>query len=449
MAKRISEYIGIRFNAAQILLFGYMLFIIIGAGLLMMPVSSAQNVNLSLENAIFTAISAISGTGLTIVDTATYFSFFGQMVIMMLIQIGNIGYMIFFALAVVLLGGRISLFNKLIIRHSISHTKLRLKQFVIKVFKYTLIVEGAAALLLSVYWMGEMPPDEAVKHGVFNSISSFCNAGFSLFTTNLVEFRNDYFVNLVIVLTAFLGSIGFFVLYDISALFKASLKKARYKLATHSRLVISVTLVIIFFSTVYYFVVENAIAKNHGADTLLEAFFLASSSSTTLGYNTVDISQLEQASLIGVMIEMFIGASPSGTGGGIKTTVFAIMCLSLIAFIRDRKHVNVFNREIHPGIIARAFSISLLALFWLLFSVTLLSLVEGKEFIMILFESTSALGNNGLSMGITPYLTTAGKVILSLSMLIGRMGPLIVGYTLLGHKNELHYKYPEGNILIV
>lgn len=415
----------------------------------MLPVSVVGDETLSFVDAVFTAISAISGTGLIVEDTATYFTFFGQMVIMVLIQIGNIGYMIFFALAVVIFGGRLSLFNKLIIKESISHSNLGLKQFVMKVFKYTLVIEGVAAVLLSVYWMQEMSVPEAIKQGVFHSISAFCTAGFSLFTTNLIEYRNDYFVNLVIIFTSYLGCIGFFVMYDLSSLAKASYKKIRYKLSTHTKLVLTVSITITILSTILIFLIENTISQNHEADSVLEAFFQAASSSTSVGYNTVDIGRMEQASLLGIMIEMFIGASPSGTGGGIKTTVFAIMCLALFAFIRDRKQVNTLHRSIHPGTIARAFSISLLALFWLLFVVMFLSIVEGKDFIAILFETVSALGNNGLSMGITPHLTTPGKLILSLTMLIGRVGPLIVGYTLLGRRKAVNYQYPEGNILIV
>lgn len=449
MAKRLTEYLGARLTTAQTLLIGYLVFIILGSGLLMLPVSVEGNETLPFVDAVFTTISAISGTGLIVEDTATYFTFFGQMVIMILIQIGNIGYMIFFALAVVIFGGRLSLFNKLIIKESISHSNLGLKQFVMKVFKYTLVIEGVAALLLSIYWMGEMPMMEAIKQGVFHSISAFCTAGFSLFSTNLIEYRNDYFVNLVIIFTSYLGCIGFFVMYDLSSFAKAGIKKVRYKLSTHSKLVLSVSITITVVSTILIFLIENTIAQNHEADSVLEAFFQAASSSTSVGYNTVDIGRLEQASLLGIIVEMFIGASPSGTGGGIKTTVFAIMCLSLFAFIRDRKHVNTLHRSIHPGTIARAFSISLLALFWLVFTVMFLSIVEGKEFIALLFETASALGNNGLSMGITPHLTTPGKLILSLTMLIGRVGPLIVGYTLLGRRKAVNYKYPEGNILIV
>lgn len=415
----------------------------------MLPISVEGDESLSLVDAIFTTASSISGTGLIVEDTATYFSLFGQAVIIVLIQIGNIGYMIFFALAVVIFGGRLSLFNKLIIKESISHSKLSLMQFIVKVFKYTLVVEGIAALLLSVYWMQEMTVFEAVKQGVFHSVSAFCTAGFSLFSDNLMGYRNDYFVNAVILAASYAGCIGFFVMYDLSSGFKASLKKIKYKLSTHSKLVLAVSIGITLLSTLLIFLIENTISETGEASTFLESVFQATSASTSVGFNTVNIGNLEQSAQLGIIIEMFIGASPSGTGGGIKTTVFAIMCLSLLAFIRDRKYVNTLHRSIHPGTIARAFSISLLALFWLLFTTMFLNITEDQEFLSLLFESASALGNNGLSTGITSSLSIPGKIILSLSMIIGRVGPLIVGYTLLGRQKAVNYQYPEGNILIV
>lgn len=447
--KKISSYIGAKISTAQTLILGYFIFILVGSFLLMLPISIEGDEALSFMDSVFTTTSAISGTGLTVEDTGTYFTLFGQAVILLLIQVGNVGYMIFFALAVVVFGGRLSLFNKLILKESISHSKLDLKQFVVKVFKYTFVIEGIAALLLAVYWMQDMPVLEAIKQGVFHSVSAFCTAGFSLFRDNLIGYRDDYFVNAVIIVTSLAGGIGFFVVYDLSSFFKASLKKVQYKLSTHSRLALFVTMVIIVSGTILIYFVENVISQTGEASTFLESFFQSASASSSVGFNTVDIGMLERSSLMAIIIEMFIGASPSGTGGGIKTTVFAIMCLSLITFIRDRKNVNIMHRSVHPGTIARAFSICFFALFWLVFTTMFLNITEDQQFLSLMFEASSALGNNGLSTGITASLSIPGKIILSLSMLIGRVGPLIVGYTLLGKRKSLSYSYPEGNILIV
>ena len=449
LLKKINSYIGSRITTAQTLILGYFLFILFGSFLLMLPISINSDETLSFVDSIFTTTSAISGTGLIVEDTGTYFSLFGQAVILILIQVGNVGYMIFFALAVVIFSGKLSLFNKLILKESISHSKLELKQFVFKVIKYTLVIEAVAAAMLVIYWMEDMTFGESLRQGIFHSVSAFCTAGFSLNSDNLMGYRNDYFVNAVIIAASYAGCIGFFVVYDLSSFTKSSFKKIRYRLSTHSRLVLWVSLSIIVIGTVLIYFVENIISHTGEASTLLESFFQSASASTSVGFNTVDISKLERSSLLGIVIEMFIGASPSGTGGGIKTTVFLIMCLSLFTFIRDRKNVNVMSRSIHPATIARAFSISLLALFWLLFTTMFLNITEEQQFISLLFEASSALGNNGLSTGITSSISTPGKIILSLTMLIGRVGPLIVGYTLLGRQKAVNYSYPEGNILIV
>ena len=446
---KVSGILNERFTTAQSLLLGYLVFIVTGSVLLMLPISSSGDDTLSFIDAVFTTVSSISGTGLIVVDTATYFSLFGQMVVMVLIQIGNVGYMLFFALAVIFLGGKLSLLNKLIIKESISHSKLNLVAFVRKVFKYTLVIELFAAILLTAYWLPTMPLGEAVKQGVFHSISAFCTAGFSLFSDNLAGYKDDVFVNLVILLTSYLGCIGFFVMYDLSSFAKTKFgKNKRYRLSTHTKIVLVVSIAITIIGTVVIYLSENFFHTTDAA-TMLESLFQSTSASTSVGFNTANIGEMENSSLFIIIFEMFVGASPSGTGGGIKTTVFAIMCLALFTFIRDRKQVNTLHRSIHPGTIARAFSISLLAVFWVFFSTMVLSLTEETQFIFLLFEAVSALGNNGLSAGITSSFSVTAKIILSLSMLIGRVGPLIVGYTLLGKRKAVNYEYPEGNILIV
>jgi trk system potassium uptake protein TrkH len=438
-----------KLTTAQTLILGYITFGITGAVLLMLPVSAAGDESLGIIDSIFTSVSALSGTGLTVIDTATYFSFFGKTVILVLIQIGNIGYMLFFALAVILFGGRISIVNKMMIKESISKSTLDLKQFVIKVFKYTLIIEGIAAVLLSVYWMQYFDVITAIKQGVFHSVSAFCTAGFSLFSDNLIGFRNDYFISLTIIVTAFLGSIGFFVLYDLSHYIKSSLKFKRYRLSTHSRLVLIVSLSIIIIGTVFVFFADSLLEPPVSGESALTALFQSVSASSSVGFNSINIDAMKSSSKLFLMLEMFIGASPSGTGGGIKTTVFAIMLLSLFAFVRNKKYVNTYHRSIHPSVIAKAFSISLMAIIWLFLSLLVLTLTEEQVFLDLMFECISALGNNGISTGITPELSPVGKMLLSLSMLIGRVGPLIVGYTLIGKSKVLDYQLPQANILIV
>jgi len=439
-----------RLTTARTLLLGYILFILIGSLLLILPVSLSGGNSLSFIDAVFTTSSAISGTGLIVVDTATYFSSFGQSIILLLIQVGNVGYMLFFALAVILLGGRLSFFNKVMIRESISTSKLDLKLFTKKVFKYTLVIESISAILLTIYWLKDFGFAEALKQGVFHSISAFCTAGFSLFSDNLMGYSGDYFVNIIILFTSYAGSLGFFVIFDLSTYSKNIFTtKKKHKLSTHTKLVIFVSISLIIAGTIFLFFSEMINPLNESGNILLLAFFQAGSSSTSVGFNTASIGILSNASLFFLILLMFIGASPSGTGGGIKTTVFAVLILALLAFTFDKQSVNVFKRTIKQINLARAFSIFLLGVLWIFISVIILSLTENQVFLHILFEAVSAYGNNGISAGFTPELSITGRIILSISMIAGRVGPLIIGYTIGGSIKSEFYKYPDANILIV
>lgn len=437
-------------TTAQTLLIGYLLFITVGATLLTLPISVVGNERLPFIDSIFMAASSISGTGLVVVNTGSYFSLFGQLVILALIQIGNIGYMLFFALAVLLVGKRLSLINKMIIKNSISLSQLDLKIFVFKVFKYSLIIEGVAALLLFIYFIRDFSVSEAFYQAVFHSVSAFCTAGFSLFDDSLSRYSGNFYVISIITLTSYFGCVGFFVLHDLSGYIKARIeKKKHYQLSTHTKIVTTVSISIIFIGQIIIYFSELILNPHGISDTFLTSFFQSVSASTSVGFNSVDISKMNNSSLVVLIIEMFIGASPSGTGGGIKTTVFAIMVLSLFTFLRDRKYVNTLHRSINPTTVAKAFSISFLALIWIVVSVLILSLTESQEFLSLLFEAASALGNNGMSTGITPELSTSGKILIALLMLIGRVGPLLVGYSLIGKQKPVNYQYPEANILIV
>lgn len=322
--------------------------------------------------------------------------------------------------------------------------------FVIKVFKYTLIIEGVAAVLLFAYFVNEYPLGEAVYKSIFLSISSFCTAGFSMYTDSLTRYGENFYIVFVILLASYLGSCGFFVLHDLSGKIKSiKEKKKNYKLSTHTKIVLTVSIGVIVVGQIFIYLSELILNPYGVSDTFLTSLFQSASASTSVGYNTVDISKLNNSSLLFLMMEMFIGASPSGTGGGIKTTVFAIMILSLFTFIRDRKYVNTLHRSVNPTMIAKAFSISFLALIWLVITVLVLSLTEKHDFVLIWFEAVSALGNNGLSTGITPELSVYGKILITFIMLVGRVGPLLVGYSLIGKQKAVNYQYPEANILIV
>jgi trk system potassium uptake protein TrkH len=251
-------------------------------------------------------------------------------------------------------------------------------------------------------------------------------------------------------MTSYAGGFGFFVMYDLSSYSKTFFnKKKSHKLSTHTKLAFTVTIIILTAGTLFIMLSESLNPRNTEYNLLLTSFFQAGSSASSVGFNTVNIQVLSDSTLLSMVMMMFIGASPSGTGGGIKTTVFAILIISLFSYAFDKKNVNVFKRTINPINITRAYSIMLMAILWLSVSVLTLTLTENQAFMHILFEVVSALGNNGVSAGFTPELSAIGKIILSLTMLIGRVGPLIIGYTFGGKIKSEFYQYPEANILIV
>jgi trk system potassium uptake protein TrkH len=440
-----------KLTPAESLITGYIVFVIIGTILLLLPFSETEPGTLSIVNAIFTSTSAITGTGLVVVDTGSFFTFAGNIVILTLIQIGNLGYMMFFALAAIIFGRRLSIMNRMIIRESISYTKLDIKKFVIKIFKYSFIIEGISAVLFILYWKIFYDLDDAVFSGIYHSISSFCTAGFSLYSDSFVKYQNDYFLNFLVLITSYLGCIGFFVLYDLSEFSKSILsrKREKYSLSTHSKIVLTFSLSIILIGSVSVFLIEKYVYTNPEAMGYMGSLFQVTSATATVGFNTFNLDQFSNSSSFIVTLIMYIGASPSGTGGGIKTTVFAIMILSFWAYSRDKKRVNIFKREIHPGIIARAFSISLFVLIILFFSLLMLTLLESANLVDVIFEAASAMSGTGLSRGITASLHPVSKMVLCVLMLTGRIGPLIIGYIVLGGRKELSYELPKADVIIV
>ncbi len=239
-------------------------------------------------------------------------------------------------------------------------------------------------------------------------------------------------------------------MYDISHFTKSIFKKKKsYRLSTHAKLVVTASLSIIISGSVFVLLSESIIGPGNEGGTVLKSLFQSASASMTVGFSTVDVGKFNQSSLLYIILEMFIGASPSGTGGGIKTTVFALMVLALITYLRNRKHVSFLKRTIPLSTITRAFSIVMLAVIWIFISVMILNLTEDKVFLNLLFEAVSAFSGVGLSTGITSDLSSIGKIVLSTSMLIGRIGPLIVGYTIIGKRKVVDYSYPDANVLIV
>lgn len=430
------------------LTFGFSILSIIGAIILMMPFSSVNGEYTSFLDSLFTSMSAVTTTGLIVVDTGTYFNRFGQSVIMILFQIGGLGYMIFISLAVLGFTGKISMSNKILLRESISRpASLDLFRFTRIIIASTLLIESLGVLFLTVYWMKYFPFDEALYSAVFHSISAFTTAGFSIYPDSFMKYGTSLYFNLVMLTNMILGSLGFFVLYDLAIFILPNGKQSR-KLSMHTKLILSLTLILTVIGTSIILISENWSSMSRISDKFLLSIFQASTASTTTGFNTLDIGIMTRASLFIMIILMYIGAGPGSTAGGIKQTTFGVILISLYNQLVGRDKAIALKRKVSDETVKRSLSIAALALLWFVFAVMVLTITENKDFLKIVFEVGSALGTVGLSAGITSQLSVVGKLVIILTMLIGRVGPLGIGFTILRRKKLVTYHYPEDEILV-
>lgn len=438
-----------KLSPPRILVVGFAFIIFIGGLILTLPISTASGKEpLNFLDALFTATSATCVTGLVVVDTGTYFSVFGQCVIMLLIQVGGLGFMTMATLIALALKKRISLKERLVLQEAMNQNTMEgIVRLIRKVIFYSLAIEGTAALIFFVRWSFDMPMGKAAYFGIFHAVSLFNNAGFDMFGEfrSLTGYVDDVVVNFVAMSLIILGGIGFIVLSDI-----IDYRKNK-KLSLHSKIVISCTAILILFGALVIFVFEftnpQTLGAQNGMGKILGAFF-QSVTPRTAGANTLDIGGLRQATQFFIVILMFIGASPGSTGGGIKTTTFTTLIGAMIAMIRGKEDIVLFRYRLGKDRIFKALTITMLALFLVIFVTMLLSTTEDHNFLMILFETTSAFGTVGLSMGLTPHLTVFGKIMIMLMMFTGRLGPLTLAYALGPNKEKELYRHPEGKIII-
>ncbi len=428
---------------------GYALVTLVIAALLALPIASSSGEPQPFVDAVFMASSGISTTGLGVVDVGKFYSLFGQIVLLIDVQIGGIGYMTFFVFAMYLLGGRLRLSHQLVAWESLVGPGLaEVTHFLIRVVQATLIVEAVGAAVLAWHWMDAFPPGRAVYLGIYHSVAAFCTAGFSTFPDNLMSYQKDAVVNVTISLLSLVGGIGFLVMGDVSHLFKKIMRREYpRRLSVHSKLALVVTAVVVVLGTGLIFVAEKWPSSLAVSDRLMTAAFQAVSASTTDGYNSIDIGAMGPTSLCMLMVLMFIGASPGSTGGGIKTTTAGVLAVSLWAQLR-RSDANVFRRRIHDETLHRAYAILLWSLLVLLCDTLVLTATENATFLQVLFESVSALGNVGLSTGITPALSVGGRILLSVTMFVGRVGPLAIAMTFMSRPKPVLYTYAQADLYV-
>lgn len=431
-----------------ILVLAFALLIFIGAGLLVLPVSSAAGEVTPLMDALFTSTSAVCVTGLTIYDTGTHWSFFGQMVILVLIQLGGLGFMSGATMMILLFGQRIGLRERLFIGTTVGAAKLGGLRTLLKyITLFTLIVEGLGALVLYLHFTDIGMSTDTVWQAVFQSVSAFNNAGFDILGNgrSLIDFQSDILLLMTTAALVILGGIGFMLMVDTVN------KRSFVRLALNSKVVLVTSGILLLAGTVVILVLEYFNAGTLGNMDFWQKVAVAFFQSTitrTAGFTAVNTADLTQYCLFFIVVLMFIGGASGSTAGGIKVNTFGILIATMWSVIRGREHAGAFGKEFVPQQIYRALTVILLALGMVTVVILLLTMSEEFNFLHLLFEAVSAFSNTGLSTGITPHLSLTGRVIIIITMFVGRLGSLTLALLMLQHQRHTIYRFPKESITI-
>lgn len=439
----------------QIMVSGFAAIIVIGALLLTLPIASQSGENIGLLNALFTATSAVFVTGLVMVDTATYWSLFGQIVIITLIQIGGLGFMTVATMFSLMARKKIQLRERLLIQESLNQADLsglvRLTRFVLII---TITIEGIGALVLSTVFIPQFGLSKGIWYSVFHAISAFCNAGFDLMGsvsgpfTSLNSYVNNFTVSMTVCALIVLGGLGFPVVLDI-------VRKRRFsKLNVHSKVVLFSTATLIFVGALFIFLIEFN-QKATMADLPLKGKVLSaifqSVTARTAGFNTLDLATLRESSVFVMIILMFIGASPASTGGGIKTTTLAVLIITVRSFLSGKSDIEAFERRLAPSTIKKSLGIFVISISAVIFGTLIISITQPNfTLVQSAFEVTSALATVGSSLAGTPNLNALGKIIIIIFMFMGRVGSLTLFMAILsgGRRKSQPIRYAEGKIMV-
>jgi trk system potassium uptake protein TrkH len=436
-------------HPAQTVLLGFAGAIAVGTGLLMLPISKAGPGGASFLEALFTATSSVCVTGLIVVDTPVYWTAFGHVVILAMIQIGGFGIMTFASVIGLAVIRRMSLRSRITAAAEVKSLGLDdVKGLIVGVVRISLLVEGVVAVLLTAQFMlgyGE-PIGRALWLGVFHSVSSFNNAGFALFSDSLMSYATDPFICLPIAASIILGGLGFPVIMQLRKHFRTPLKWSM-----NTRLVLWGTIVLLVGGTVYITALEwnnpHTLGPMEWPGKVLAGFF-QSVQTRTAGFNSVDTAAMYPESWLGMDVLMFIGGGPAGTAGGIKITTFAVLFFILLTEIRGQGAVNVFGKRLSRAVHRQAITVVLLAVGVIMASTVFLMLLTDLPLDKLLFEAISAFATVGMSTGITAALPPAGQVTLILLMFIGRLGPITFASALALRERRVLYELPKERPII-
>ncbi len=439
-----------RLTQTQMIVIGFCLVILSGTILLMLPISTREGVVTSPIDALFTTVSASCVTGLIIADTYQYWSIFGQIVIISLIQIGGLGFMTIGVFFAVVLRKKIGLWVRGTLQESVNIMQtggiVRLAK---KIIIGTAVFEGTGALILSIHFSRTMDWGQAVYYGIFHSVSAFCNAGFDLMGKDgeyisLTGYSGDWTVNLVIMLLIIIGGIGFFIWNDLS---ENKLHFRRWKL--HTKITILMTLALVFGGAAVLFALEynNTLAGRPLDEQILCSLF-GSVTARTAGFNTVDTAALTDSSKLFTALLMFIGGSPGSTAGGIKTTTFVVLAASVYSGLFDKRECSMFGRRLSRDVVRKASTVLCTNLMLCVTAVLIIVTATSLDVTDVIFEVASAMGTVGMSAGITRNLDAVSKISLIFLMFCGRVGSMTFALSLKGHKVEPPVRLPEEEVMI-
>ena len=440
-------------HAESILVLGFLAAILLGAVLLALPVAAVKGQRIGFFDSLFTATSAVCVTGLVALDTGTTFSLFGQTVLLVLIQVGGLGFMVFATMIMVMLGRKLSLRGRMLIRESMNFDSLSDLGSITRLYLFLSIgIELIGMAILSLRFI----PVYGWRHGLwmalFHAVSAFCNAGFDLFGryASLTSFSADPLVLLTVALLIILGGLGFSVILET-----LRNRQGFRGLSLHTRIVLVSTLILLLAGTLFYWLTERAnpetLADVPEGEKILNAFF-QSVTMRTAGFNSFDLSRLKDGSKLFSSLLMLIGASPASTGGGIKTTTMAALALLMLSVVRGESQVNISRRRLPDDILRRALAVVVLFVTILLTGTLVISLLEDGRFPLedVLFEASSAMGTVGVSAIGTPNLRPVSRAVLLPMMFLGRVGPLTLAVAVAKRQGKTRSvsRYPEEKIMI-
>jgi len=450
-------------NASRLIILSFLGTILTGTILLTMPFATRAPGCMNVVDALFTSASATCVTGLIVVDTGSFFTPFGKAVILVLIQLGGLGIMTMSTFFLIMLGKRLTLKERIMMQDTIGEKKIQgVKGLILMIVGMTVFLEalGAALLTLRFFRVYHYPIDKAIIHGIFHSVSAFCNAGFSLYHDSLMRFGNDWAITGIMGGLVLLGGIGFVVWYNLTHYYfwrRDRTRRGRLRLQTKIALTMSGILLVIMF--IFLLTVEwnNTLEGLTVGEKICRSVFQAITPRTA-GFNTMPVGRLNPATLWITIVMMFIGASPGSTGGGIKTCTFALILASVYRMVTGKRQVVIRKKSIAEHTTTKAISIAVISIAVIFIACTLLLLVEtttSRQYCesgymgSLIFESVSAFGTVGLSIGITPHLSYLGKIVIILTMYVGRIGPLTLAL-LIGRKVQppAVIRYPEESVMV-